>query len=76
MGLGWIAQAAVAWGRNILLASSVAFVLLKQAVTNEEAWQGIRLPSGAQLVAKPDLQHGIRRCDQFSGGLDPPRRTQ
>jgi hypothetical protein len=21
-------------------------------------------------MAKPDLQHGIRRCDQFSGGLE------
>jgi hypothetical protein len=22
------------------------------------------------VVAKPDLQHGIKRCDQFSGGLN------
>ena len=28
------------------------------------------------VVAKPDLQHGIRRCDQFSGGRNSPLRIQ
>ena len=32
---------------NILFGSSIAFGLLEQAVTNEEAWRVIRLPSGA-----------------------------